>query len=76
MPVQVDHENDQQIANLFEKIKTEQNGRLDILVNNAYKGVNVFSLNIFIYSYFIFILNIFCFKNRQYLTMHLKNFGK
>jgi dehydrogenase/reductase SDR family protein 1 len=41
IPVQVDHENDQQIANLFEKISTEQNGRLDILVNNAYKGVNV-----------------------------------
>lgn len=40
IPVVVDHENDQQIANLFEKIKLEQNGQLDILVNNAYKSVN------------------------------------
>ena len=41
IPCQVDHENDAQIASLFEQIDTEQNGRLDILVNNAYKGVNV-----------------------------------
>lgn len=26
---------------LFERIKEEQNGRLDILVNNAYAGVQV-----------------------------------
>jgi dehydrogenase/reductase SDR family protein 1 len=37
---EVDHENDAQIAKLFEQIDTENNGRLDILVNNAYKGVN------------------------------------
>ncbi len=41
IPVQCDHENDQDIFNLFEKIKNEQNGRLDVLVNNAYKGVTV-----------------------------------
>jgi dehydrogenase/reductase SDR family protein 1 len=40
IPVQVDHEDDKQISDLFQKIKTEQNGRLDILVNNAYKAVN------------------------------------
>ena len=40
IPLQVDHENDDQIAKLFEQIDTEQNGRLDILINNAYKGVN------------------------------------
>ena len=40
IPVQVDHESDQQISDLFKKIETEQNGRLDILVNNAYKAVN------------------------------------
>jgi dehydrogenase/reductase SDR family protein 1 len=37
--VQVDHEDDHQIADLFQRIEDEQNGRLDILVNNAYKGV-------------------------------------
>lgn len=40
IPVQVDHEDDAQIAGLFEKIKNEQDGRLDIMVNNAYKAVN------------------------------------
>lgn len=41
IPCQVDHENDVEICMLFKKIENEQNGRLDILVNNAYKGVNV-----------------------------------
>lgn len=39
IPVQVDHENDVQIRDLFKKIETEQEGKLDILVNNAYKAV-------------------------------------
>ena len=42
MPCVVDHEVDSQISQLFEKISGEQNGRLDLLVNNAYKAVNVF----------------------------------
>ena len=33
VPCRVDHEDDSQIADLFHKIDTEQNGRLDILVN-------------------------------------------
>lgn len=41
IPVQVNHENDHEIAGLFQKIEDEQNGVLDILVNNAYKGVTV-----------------------------------
>lgn len=41
IPVQVDHENDNQIAQLFQRIDSEQNGVLDILINNAYKGVTV-----------------------------------
>lgn len=41
IPCQVDHENDVEICMLFKKIEDEQNGRLDILVNNAYKGVTV-----------------------------------
>lgn len=39
IPVQCDHENDAQIFSLFQRIQVEQNGKLDILVNNAYKGV-------------------------------------
>jgi NAD(P)-dependent dehydrogenase (short-subunit alcohol dehydrogenase family) len=33
--VSVDHTKDRQVSALFEQIKREQNGRLDILVNNA-----------------------------------------
>jgi dehydrogenase/reductase SDR family member 1 len=41
IPVQCDHENDKQIEQLFKQIEKEQSGQLDLLVNNAYKGVNV-----------------------------------
>jgi len=40
VPVKVDHENDQQIMELFAQIGREQNNRLDILVNSAYKAGN------------------------------------
>jgi NAD(P)-dependent dehydrogenase (short-subunit alcohol dehydrogenase family) len=40
----VDHEQTEQIEELFKQINKEQNGQLDILVNNAYKGVNVNAL--------------------------------
>jgi len=40
IPVIVDHSNDEQVEALFNQIKTENNGRLDILVNNAYAGVD------------------------------------
>lgn len=39
IPVQVDHSDDQQVRLLFEQIQQEQNGQLDLLVNNAYSGV-------------------------------------
>ena len=39
IPVQVDHSNDDQVEKLFERIKEEQNGQLDLLVNNAFAGV-------------------------------------
>ena len=39
IPCQVDHSNDEQVEQLFERIKTEQNGQLDLLVNNVYGGV-------------------------------------
>ncbi|KAI3388565.1 hypothetical protein SNEBB_005661 [Seison nebaliae] len=45
IPIQCDHENDKEIKALFEKIKNEQNGRLDILVNNAYKAVDFLMKN-------------------------------
>ncbi len=37
--VQVDHSDDEQVRLLFEQIKREQNGQLDILVNNVFSGV-------------------------------------
>ncbi|XP_063074587.1 dehydrogenase/reductase SDR family member 1 [Engraulis encrasicolus] len=39
IPVVCDSSKEDEIAALFERIKKEQNGRLDILVNNAYAGV-------------------------------------
>ena len=37
--VQVDHSDDEQVRLLFERIKTEQQGQLDLLVNNVFSGV-------------------------------------
>jgi len=39
IPVQVDHSDDDQVQRLFEQIETEQNGQLDLLVNNVFAGV-------------------------------------
>ncbi|MCC5616979.1 SDR family NAD(P)-dependent oxidoreductase [Nostoc sp. CHAB 5836] len=39
IPVQVDHSDDQQVRLLFDRIQDEQHGQLDLLVNNAYSGV-------------------------------------
>ena len=39
IPVQVDHGDDEQVRSLFDRIDTEQKGQLDLLVNNAYTGV-------------------------------------
>lgn len=41
VPLICDSTKDKDIEELFERIKREQNGRLDILVNNAYAGVQV-----------------------------------
>jgi len=40
VPIQCDHSDDNQVKQLFENIKEKENGRLDILVNNAYAGVD------------------------------------
>ncbi|XP_062578618.1 dehydrogenase/reductase SDR family member 1-like [Saccostrea cucullata] len=45
IPVQCDHSKDEDIAAFFERVKSEQNGRLDVLVNNAYAAVNAISEN-------------------------------
>lgn len=39
IPVQVDHSDDEQVRLLFERIQDEQDGQLDLLVNNVYSGV-------------------------------------
>lgn len=43
--VVMDHGKDADVEKLFEQIKKEQNGKLDILVNNAYAGVNTIFSN-------------------------------
>ncbi|MDJ0660186.1 MAG: SDR family NAD(P)-dependent oxidoreductase [Crocosphaera sp.] len=43
IPVQVDHSDDEQVELLFERINNEQNGQLDILVNNVFSGVKAIS---------------------------------
>lgn len=45
IPVQCDHEKPEQIKELFDRINKDEKGQLDILVNNAYKGVNVRKIN-------------------------------
>ena len=36
----MDHSKDEEVEALFERIRKEQGGRLDICVNNAYAGIN------------------------------------
>jgi len=40
IPVSVDHSDDSQVVKLFERIKSENDGKLDVCVNNAYAGVS------------------------------------
>ncbi|HEY9612235.1 SDR family NAD(P)-dependent oxidoreductase [Allocoleopsis sp.] len=40
IPIQVDHSDDEQVRMLFDRIQDEQ-GHLDVLVNNVYSGVQV-----------------------------------
>jgi len=42
IPVKCDHGNDEEVKELFDKVSREQNGRLDVLVNNAFGGVDAF----------------------------------
>lgn len=45
IPVQCDHANDQEVQRLFDQVSREQEGRLDVLVNNAFSAVNTLSEN-------------------------------
>ena len=45
LPISVDHSNDDDVRRLFDTVKNEQNGKLDVLVNNAYAGVNMIMEN-------------------------------
>lgn len=38
--LKVDHSSDKEVADLFVKINQDESGKLDVLVNNAYTGVN------------------------------------
>ena len=46
IPVQCDHSKDEDIERLFEQVKRENDGQLDVLVNNAYSAVNAVFNNI------------------------------
>lgn len=41
MPVVCDSSQESEVRSLFERVDREQHGRLDVLVNNAYGGVQV-----------------------------------
>lgn len=44
--VQVDHSNEDEVKMLFERIRREQNGQLDLLVNNVFSAIKVIIQNI------------------------------
>ena len=43
---QVDHGNDAEVENLFKTIEKNENGKLDVLVNNAYAAGNAIFENL------------------------------
>ncbi|XP_060080394.1 dehydrogenase/reductase SDR family member 1-like [Ylistrum balloti] len=45
IPLQCDHSNDEDIKKLFQTIDKQQDGQLDLLVNNAYSAVKMISEN-------------------------------
>ncbi|KAH3696158.1 dehydrogenase/reductase SDR family member 1-like [Dreissena polymorpha] len=46
IPVRCDHKNDDEVKALFAQVSKEQNGRLDLLVNNAYSAFHAVVNNI------------------------------
>lgn len=45
VPLQVDHNNDNEVQQVFDKIDREERGKIDVLVNNAFAGVHAISSN-------------------------------
>ncbi len=45
IPMVVDHSKDNEVEQLFKKIGKEQQGRLDVMVNNAYSAINMIFKN-------------------------------
>ncbi|KAF8568013.1 hypothetical protein P879_05633 [Paragonimus westermani] len=45
VPVVIDHTDDKQVTSLFEQVRREQRGRLDVLVNNVYAAVPFLGAN-------------------------------
>ena len=41
--ISVNHSNDKEVENIFLQISKDNNGQLDLLVNNAYAGVDMIS---------------------------------
>ena len=41
--ISVNHSNDKEVENVFLQISKDNNGQLDLLVNNAYAGVDLIS---------------------------------
>ena len=41
IPIACDHTKDDEVKALFDRVEQEQNGRLDLLINNAYAAVDV-----------------------------------
>ena len=46
VPVQVDHSNDAEVEAFFKRVEKDENGKLDVLVNNAYAAVNTIFANL------------------------------
>ena len=46
IPVVCDHSKDEDVERLFEQVKRENDGQLDVLVNNAYSAVNAIFNNL------------------------------
>ncbi|MEK3731993.1 MULTISPECIES: SDR family oxidoreductase [unclassified Paenibacillus] len=53
IPVQCDHTDEEQVQALFERVKAEQNGQLDILVNDIWGGEHLTHWNIPFWEQFL-----------------------
>lgn len=56
--VQCDHKNQDDVTKLFDRVKQENNGRLDLLVNNAYSAVTVRWVLVLLLGKFNFLIHV------------------